>query len=42
MEVCGRLNSEEWRVWARSIGVGSPARKEFWVVRGLEVVGIKI
>ena len=42
MEVCGRLNSEEWRVQAGSIGVGRPACREFWVVRGLEVVGIKL
>ena len=27
METCGRLNSEEWRVWAGSIGVGRPARR---------------
>ena len=42
MEVCGRLDSEEWRVRAGSIGVGRPACREFWVVRGLEVVGIKL
>ena len=42
MEVCGRLDSEEWRVQAGSIGVGRPARREFWVVQGLEVMGIKI
>ena len=42
MEACGRLESEELRVQVGSIGVGSPARKEFWVVRGLEVMGIKI
>ena len=42
MEACGRLNSEEWRVRAGSIGVGRPACREFWVVRGLEVVGIKL
>ena len=41
MEACGRLDSEEWRVRAWSIGVGRPARREFWVVWGLEVVGIK-
>ena len=42
MEACGRLDSEEWRVQPGSIGVGRPARREFWVVRGLEVVGIKL
>ena len=42
MEACGRLDSEEWRVQAGSIGVRRPARKEFWVVQGLEVMGIKI
>ena len=40
MEACGSLESEEWRVQVGSIGVGSPAHKEFWVVRGFEVVGI--
>ena len=42
MEARGRLDSEEWRVRAGSIGVGRPAHMEFWVVRGLEVVGIKL
>ena len=33
---------ETFEAYSGSIGVGRPARREFWVVQGLEVVGIKL